>query len=125
MSKHKYLIFISCGLVLLGLIYFFVDPSVHYMPRCLFYSLTGYMCPGCGSQRALHALLHLDIPSAFAFNPLMVISLPYVLLGVLLSFFDKDKTWVQWVRVNMFGIHAVCLWGLIIILYWILRNIIF
>lgn len=125
MQKRKYLIFFSCSLLLLGLIYFFINPAEHYMPRCPFYSLTGCLCPGCGSQRALHALLHFDIPTAFAFNPLMVISLPYLSLGVALTFFDRNIAWVRWLRINIFGIYAIWAWGIILVLYWILRNLVF
>ncbi len=42
--------------------------------------LTGMKCPGCGSQRAIHALLHTDIKTAFSYNALLVLSIPYVIL---------------------------------------------
>lgn len=41
----------------------------HY-PACIFRAVTGLYCPGCGLTRATHDLLHLDIASAFARNPL-------------------------------------------------------
>ena len=44
--------------------------------------LTGFSCPGCGSQRAVHALLHGDLGSAFAYNALFIIEIP--LIGLLL-----------------------------------------
>jgi hypothetical protein len=36
-------------------------------------------CPGCGSLRAVHHLLHGDVVAAFKLNPLMVASLPVLL----------------------------------------------
>lgn len=43
-------------------LYFIFDPAVtRWAPKCMFRVLTGYDCPGCGSQRALHALLHADM----------------------------------------------------------------
>ena len=48
-------------------------------PPCPFRALTGWKCPGCGSLRALHALLHGDISSAFWLNPLAVTCVPLVL----------------------------------------------
>lgn len=57
--------------------YFFVDPdSSRWMPKCTFHQLTGWQCPGCGSQRALHALLHGDFSAAWGFNPFIFFIVP-------------------------------------------------
>lgn len=45
-------------------------------PKCPFKVLTGLQCPGCGSQRAIHALLHGDIAAAWRFNALLVAYIP-------------------------------------------------
>lgn len=50
------------------------------MPQCLFNRLTGLQCPGCGSQRMLHALLHLRPAEAFRANPVALMLLPYLML---------------------------------------------
>ena len=39
-------------------------------------ALSGLYCPGCGSTRALHALLHGDLVQALAMNPLLVLAAP-------------------------------------------------
>ena len=39
--------------------------------------------PGCGSTRCLYSLVHFDLPGAMAMNPLLVISLPFLLLMLL------------------------------------------
>lgn len=65
------------GGVLSAAILFWFDPShYHFYPTCLFYRTTGLMCPGCGSLRALHQLLHGNLAAAFRFNPLLVLALP-------------------------------------------------
>jgi len=51
-------------------------------PSCPFRMLTGFTCPGCGSTRGLHRLLHGDVIAAFEFNPLMVVSLPFLLYAL-------------------------------------------
>lgn len=38
------------------------------LPRCPFKMLTGWSCPGCGSTRMLHALLHGDVAGAARYN---------------------------------------------------------
>lgn len=55
------------------------DPSATgFFPPCLFRALTGWQCPGCGSARALHALLHGDVAAAWRANPLAVATLPLI-----------------------------------------------
>lgn len=58
-------------------------------PPCIFHELTGLHCFGCGSGRALLALLRLDLYAAFRFNPLFILFLPflsYYLLKVYVGF---------------------------------------
>ena len=62
-------------------VYFYFDPNDSvFFPRCVVKQLTGYDCPGCGSQRAIHALLHGDIVTAWRYNALMLLLLPLSLM---------------------------------------------
>ena len=63
---------------------FAVDPNQpgHY-PACPFLATTGWYCPGCGALRAIHDLLHGDLPGALARNPLTALAVPYLLLALL------------------------------------------
>lgn len=57
--------------------YYAVDPAQSGLaPRCVINALTGYLCPGCGSQRMLHALLHGDLASAWHHNAFLLCFLP-------------------------------------------------
>lgn len=60
------------------------DPNVagNPFPPCLFHSVTGLFCPGCGLTRAAHALVHLDFARAFEMNALAMVSAPIVALLV-------------------------------------------
>ena len=61
----------------LALVLFCFDPArVPIYPLCTFHRLTGLDCPGCGSLRALHALLHGQVWTALQFNALTVLSVP-------------------------------------------------
>jgi hypothetical protein len=42
-------------------------------PPCLLHAWTGLHCPGCGSTRALHALVHGKFGAAFGFNSLAML----------------------------------------------------
>ena len=56
------------GLVFL---YFNNPQDLSGFPRCPFYALTGYKCPGCGTLRAIHAALHLRFSDALKLNPIL------------------------------------------------------
>ena len=59
--------------------YYYIDPSQYLLvPKCPVKMLTGLDCPGCGFQRALHALLHGQLREAVAFNPFLLFALPIV-----------------------------------------------
>jgi hypothetical protein len=75
---HWWLITAVCALAAATLFWF--DPGrYHFYPLCIFHSLTGLWCPGCGSLRALHQLAHGQVLSAFHLNPLLLIGLPLLL----------------------------------------------
>jgi len=59
---------------------YFLDPAAHVlMPKCAIRLLTGLSCPGCGLQRATHALLHGHVGEAVRYNLFLVVSVPYAL----------------------------------------------
>lgn len=60
----------------LAILFFFSPTQYPFYPRCPLHALTGLHCPGCGSLRAMHSLLHGDLASAFHFNALLILSLP-------------------------------------------------
>jgi hypothetical protein len=57
--------------------YFFWNPAENtFLPSCPFKNLTNLYCPGCGGQRAFHALLHGNFIEAFHDNLLIFIAIP-------------------------------------------------
>lgn len=101
----------------------FYDPAVAgFFPACPFHSLTGLQCPGCGSQRAIHHLLNFDVVTAFQHNGLLVVSIPYILLGLTFDRFTQpSERLLRW-RKFLFGRIAIFLILTLIILFWIFRN---
>lgn len=78
----------------LVLVLFWFDPSQYgFYPTCLFHKTTGLLCPACGSLRAMHQLLHGHLATAFHFNPVLVLSLPFCVwfLGVYTVRRSKDQ----------------------------------
>lgn len=59
------------------------DPATSgVFPPCPLLALTGWYCPGCGSLRAFHQLLHGHLRNALAMNPFAVLSLPFLIYGL-------------------------------------------
>jgi len=59
------------------------DPATSgVFPPCPLLALTGWYCPGCGSLRAFHQLLHGNLRNALAMNPLAVLTLPFLAYGM-------------------------------------------
>jgi hypothetical protein len=66
----------------IGAMVFFFNPSTHgFYPVCLFHSLTGLNCPGCGMTRALYSLLHGNFRLALKDNALFVLALAALILA--------------------------------------------
>src|SRR5690606_24897344 len=105
------------------IVYFFYNPSHSplFFP-CPFHYLTGFYCPGCGSQRAIHLLLHGNIIGAFRFNPLMVLTLPILIYGLGITianwiFGTQYRAMLFYSKFFIFGYFGIA------ILYWVLRNL--
>jgi len=111
------------GLVAGAVFLFFFNPtspSNQFFPKCPFRLVTGCQCPGCGSTRALYQLLHLHPIAAFKFNPLMVLTAPFIAYG----FLGFTKSAVTGRPYRRLFIPPVYLWGwlALLIFFWVFRN---
>jgi hypothetical protein len=99
------------------LLYYFFDARDLSFPRCPFYLLTNVYCPGCGSQRALSALLHGHVAEALHNNFLLIIFLPLLAYATFKNLRTGQpaalfyKPW--FVRVILVAV----------LLFWLLRNL--
>ena len=120
--RTKYLLLTAAILVAAG-VYFWFDPAQFALfPKCPFHTLTGWDCPGCGSQRTIHALLHGEFRQAFFHNPLLTLSLPYLLAIVYLEYFG-GKTRHPRLRCRLMGRQACIIGFVVIVLFWVGRNL--
>ena len=118
---NKKQIFVVAAIIAIGIIYFLIDPSaVGFMPRCIFHELTGWKCPGCGSQRMIHALLHADVVSAWHHNPLLLILFPFLLP---LIYIELNATRYQAIYMKLHSVPVIVALSIIIVGWGILRNI--
>lgn len=115
-------IIIRILLIGLFIFYFIVDPEkVDFMLSCPLYKTTGYYCPGCGSQRAFHHLLHGNFMGALSNNFLFIlaiIGLLYYIAILAINYFWNRKL------KNIFTLKVVKIILLIIVLlFFIARNL--
>jgi hypothetical protein len=86
---NSYKILLAVLTVVITAFYFFWNPSeLRFLPVCFFKNLTGFYCPGCGGQRALHSILHGNFKNAFHHNPLIFFILPFFALKIIDVFFN-------------------------------------
>jgi hypothetical protein len=98
------------------------DPATSGLfPPCPVRYLTGWYCPGCGSLRALHQLLHGNLRAAWAMNPLTVVLLPFLSYGLASSaLFELRRHGLPQPFLRAVWIRALCA---AIILFGIARNL--
>lgn len=99
---------------------YLTNPMVSsWSPKCPFKLLTGFSCPGCGIQRALHALLHGRIIEAAQYNFYLVYAGPYALSFLVKDFFlsgtakEKVAKVIENKYVVNFYIYTFFLWMVI------------
>lgn len=124
--KHKKILIgvsILLGCVVLVSLYYIYNPqgNLYFIP-CPFHYTTGLHCPGCGSQRAIHQLLHLNIWDAFLLNPLLVLSIPLVGIALVIKiwnyYFNTSYTFL--ILNNRYFVKGYLI---TVVVFWVLRNI--
>ena len=118
---------IAIGAVLLALaaiaLLYRFDPATNFFPACPFHRLTGLYCPGCGSQRAIHQLMHGHWLAAAGQNLLLLMMLPLLAWHAL-----------AWLRARKPGdskdaplpfTHRIKAWWILVLVlaFWLLRNL--
>ncbi|HKS36688.1 MAG TPA: DUF2752 domain-containing protein [Verrucomicrobiae bacterium] len=102
-------------------ILFALDPARHgFYPRCVFHSVTGLHCPGCGALRGAHLLLHGHLTEALRMNALVFLFLPVASIFLFLKRRAAAGT-----DVSRFVVKPAWLWSALAVafLFWILRNL--
>ena len=80
-SSKQRLLRLICSVCVVGLLggaYALICTYLGYGIPCLFHTLTGLQCPGCGISRMCLCLVRLDFSGAWAANPALFALLPFV-----------------------------------------------
>jgi hypothetical protein len=120
-NRHLSVVGIWCVLFAGAAYVFLFEPGkTGFFPVCLFRLFTGLTCPGCGSTRAMHQLLHGHLQAAFMLNPLLIIALPFLFFALMrhtmLVFQGKAP------RPNALPAKYIYLIFYVVVSFWIFRN---
>lgn len=104
-------------------VYFFFSPEEwSFFPRCPVKMVTGYDCPSCGAQRALHAALHGDFPGALRYNLFLVVAIPFFVLALLASLMKNRLG--RAISLHLLNLKAGIAYVALYCIWWVVRNII-
>ena len=110
------------SLLIAGAAYLFIfEPGkTGFFPPCPFRFLTGWQCPGCGSTRALHQILHGHFEAAFMLNPLLTLGIPLMLFAFLRYSVIVMRAGVP--RPNALPAPYIYAMFFVIVSFWVFRN---
>ena len=90
-------IFILVIVIILFVILFILKKEI----PCMFKSIFGISCPGCGMTRAINEIIHLRFINAFKFN---ILSIPLVIIGsfsffvIIYDIIKNSDTFIQFIN---------------------------
>lgn len=123
LGRHPTLLLLGWAMAAatLWLLFQFLDPNrPGQLPSCVFTAATGIICPGCGTTRALHALAHGQILAALTLNPLIILTLPLLILGSIALLLPRDHPWSQTTR-KILTPTLAWFWLTLLLTLWIWR----
>ncbi len=102
-------------------LYYNPPTSLKWVPACPFHAVTGLYCPGCGSLRGLHQLVHLNVLGALRCNVMLIIAVPlllYRLASTVCVSVSGRRAWSlsMWPR-------AGWIVAAVLMAHWVLRNV--
>lgn len=102
-------------------VYWWFDPAeVGWMPRCLWKTVTSTDCPGCGSQRMIHALLHGHIGAAWKANAFALVMLPVI---GFMFWLELTRSRRPHLYAKVFSPAVIRTLIFLVLAWWIFRNV--
>ncbi len=114
--KLFYALLIAAVVIAAVVIYANPPAQTKYYPPCIFKKLTGFDCAGCGSTRACYHLMHGNVLQAANYNSLLMLFIPLIIIGLVHIFTGRFA--VLWKKINKPYVFLI-----LILLFWIIRNI--
>ncbi len=117
---NKKKIIYTLSFIVVGLGYYLFTSITKIGIPCMFETVTGMSCPGCGVTRSLSSIIEGDIAGAFQYNFGLMILSPIIL--VIIAY-----TWYMWMHDKAASnkvITIVTIVVLVLLIIWmVIRNI--
>ena len=117
MKKFRWFL-VLCVFIVVGFWIFKNSQDEVWGLPCLFRATTGYSCPGCGAQRALHSLMHGHFLEAIRYNYFLPWGVVFLLVFQYLKCFEKGR----FIRARLSSIPAIIFYVLLTLFCGIIRN---
>ena len=118
-SRRKWWLLTGAGaLAVMAVLYVFPPEQSSFYPQCVFQSVTGLNCPGCGGLRAAHQLLHGNFAAAWALNPVAVLVSPLLAYEGAIRL-GRRRVWPSLLQKPVIGFSVIVLF----IAFGIVRNL--
>ena len=106
MSKWVWIAVAVIAVAYLVALFVFNPQEDSLFPQCPLYAVTGLKCAGCGTQRAIHSLLHGDLLQAIRYNCFLTIFVPLFVLGLYKGPF-ANKSWYPYIGLGVMFLYTV------------------
>lgn len=123
-AELTYRVLVLSAVAAVAVALYFIDPMEWaFMPKCPFKMITGFSCPGCGFQRAVHALLHGDVAGAVGYNLFLVYAGPYA-LALLVQRWVLTGSWQRRAWRFLEDKRMVAFYVVMFFIWMVVRNVI-
>jgi hypothetical protein len=86
----------------------FPPEQYSFYPQCPIHYYFGILCPGCGTTRALAALLHGNVKQALSLNPLTMLMLPIAIGYAAINYrYIAMRKPLRWPQPHPFTVYGV------------------
>lgn len=108
-------------ILITGIIYYIICTVTPFRVPCVFRTITGYKCPGCGITDLLLFALKGDFLSAFQCNHIVFIVIPIISI----IFLRQNFLYIKYGYLKMSSIENTILYLIIatLIIFCVIRNI--
>lgn len=114
LRKYKWYLVVFFLLVFWLTLLFNFDDCQQYLPQCLIKKVFNINCPSCGTQRAIHLLVHGEFLAAFRCNPFAFFTLCYFCAFFMYVSFSKSKRLESLLLISFLSFYFI---------WWIIRLV--